>query len=140
MPHGTWEHCPGSPFLFTYRAITFYGSAFQRIRLRKGFITSRDLCRGLRQCPTTLQEQHRHVLTLLEFGLFPFRSPLLGESLSVSFPPPTEMFHFGGLASRLRRQDDSLLRESGFPIRESRDHRLLAPPPGLSQLATPFIA
>jgi hypothetical protein len=40
-------------------------------------------------------------LTLFEFGLFPFRSPLLGEYLTVSFPPGTEMFHFPGLSSRL---------------------------------------
>ena len=30
------------------------------------------------------------------FGLFRFRSPLLTESLSLSFPPVTEMFHFTG--------------------------------------------
>ena len=28
------------------------------------------------------------------FGLFPFRSPLLRESLALSFPRGTEMFHF----------------------------------------------
>ena len=32
----------------------------------------------------------------LRFGLLPFRSPLLRESLSLSFPPLTEMFHFSG--------------------------------------------
>ena len=31
------------------------------------------------------------------------------------------------------------LRRDGFPIRESRDQRMFAPPPGLSQLTTPFI-
>jgi hypothetical protein len=30
------------------------------------------------------------------FGLFRFRSPLLTESISLSFPPVTEMFHFTG--------------------------------------------
>ena len=33
-------------------------------------------------------------LTLLKFRLFPFRSPLLRESLLLSFPLGTEMFHF----------------------------------------------
>ena len=33
------------------------------------------------------------------FRLFPVRSPLLGESRLISFPPGTEMFHFPGLAS-----------------------------------------
>ena len=32
------------------------------------------------------------------FGLFPVRSPLLGESRLISFPPGTEMFHFPGLS------------------------------------------
>ena len=32
------------------------------------------------------------------FGLFPVRSPLLRESLLISFPPGTEMFHFPGFA------------------------------------------
>ncbi len=60
------------------------------------------------------------------FGLFPFRSPLLGvsrESRSLqtnirlkrtrlilfSFPPGTEMFHFPGFASRRRYSADYLL-------------------------------
>jgi hypothetical protein len=38
-------------------------------------------------------------LTYLEFGLFPFRSPLLWESLLLSFPEGTEMFQFPSLAS-----------------------------------------
>ena len=33
------------------------------------------------------------------FGLFPFRSPLLRESLLFSFPPATKMFQFAGLLS-----------------------------------------
>src|SRR5579872_2559844 len=32
------------------------------------------------------------------FGLFRFRSPLLAESLLLSFPPGTEMVHFPGFA------------------------------------------
>ena len=41
-----------------------------------------------------------HDPTLLKekwFRLFPFRSPLLRESLLLSFPPATEMFQFTGL-------------------------------------------
>ena len=33
-------------------------------------------------------------------GLIPVRSPLLGESLLMSFPPATEMFQFAGFAFR----------------------------------------
>ena len=32
-------------------------------------------------------------------GLIPVRSPLLGESLLMSFPPANEMFQFAGFAS-----------------------------------------
>ncbi len=32
-------------------------------------------------------------------GLIRFRSPLLAESLLMSFPPATEMFQFAGFAS-----------------------------------------
>ena len=32
-------------------------------------------------------------------GLFRFRSPLLAESLLMSFPPANEMFQFAGFAS-----------------------------------------
>ena len=34
------------------------------------------------------------------FGLFPFRSPLLRESIFLSFPPVTKMFQFAGLLSQ----------------------------------------
>jgi len=33
------------------------------------------------------------------FGLFRFRSPLLTESLLLSFPPGSEMFQFPGFAT-----------------------------------------
>ena len=38
-------------------------------------------------------------LTYIRFGLFPVRSPLLGESLLFSFPAGTKMFQFPALAS-----------------------------------------
>ena len=56
---------------FTYGAITRYGRTFQTV-----------------------------LLTLLvTTGLFRVRSPLLAESLLMSFPPGTEMFQFPGFAS-----------------------------------------
>ena len=39
----------------------------------------------------------------MRFGLFPVRSPLLGESLLFSCPAGTKMFQFPALASRTRR-------------------------------------
>ena len=72
------------------------------------------------------------------FGLFPVRSPLLGESRLLSFPPGTEMFQFPGLASACA--DPGAHAPVGCPIRKSRDHGLYAAPPGLSQLTTSFVA
>ena len=43
--------------------------------------------------PTTLMQPKPH-----QFGLFPFRSPLLRKSLLFSFPPATEMFQLAGFA------------------------------------------
>ena len=74
----------------------------------------------------------------VRFGLFPVRSPLLGESRLLSFPPGNEMFQFPGLASACA--DNAARAALGFPIRTSRDHGLCAAPPRLSQLTTSFIA
>jgi hypothetical protein len=45
--------------------------------------------------PATRTRLHRPGL-----GWIPFRSPLLGESRLISFPPGTEMFQFPGLSRR----------------------------------------
>jgi hypothetical protein len=81
-------------------------------------------------------------LTSLWFGLFPFRSPLLGESRLISIPAGTEMFHFPAWASRVLCIQTRIggIHRLGFPIRTSADHGLLAASRGLSQLATSFIA
>ena len=44
--------------------------------------------------PTTPVTQRLPALTRHRFSLFPFRSPLLRESLLLSLPAGTEMFHF----------------------------------------------
>jgi len=49
-------------------------------------------------------------------GLVPFRSPLLGESRLMSFPPATEMFQFAGFASIL--QQDRYRLRGGLPHSE----------------------
>ncbi len=54
-----------------------------------------------------------HALARCEFGLFPVRSPLLGESRLFSFPPGTEMVQFPG--SRFIS-----------PMNSGRDHRSLS--------------
>ena len=44
-----------------------------------------------------------HALRRHWFGLFPVRSPLLGESLLFSFPAGTKMFQFPALAPYIRK-------------------------------------
>ena len=72
-----------------------------------------------------------------------FRSPLLTASISLSFPPLTEMFHFSG--SRVHNPMcsgyvNSPCRLLGYPIRIPPDLRSLATPRGFSQLAASFFA
>ncbi len=69
---------------------------FHGIRLRNGFVTPRGVRGLLRLCPTTPLPQRPRASTRQRFRLFPFRSPLLRESMSLSFPPGTEMFQFPG--------------------------------------------
>ena len=84
-----------------------------------------------------------HMVETTWFGLFPFRSPLLWESRLISFPPGTEMFHFPGSASSTLWIHVEIP-EHNFrwvpPFRDPRIKGCLAPPRGLSQLATSFFA
>ena len=81
---------------------------------------------------------------LLTTGLLRFRSPLLAESLLMSFPPGTEMFQFPGFASQTYEFSLGYSLRSGFPHSDIRGstiarisprlfaachvlHRLLAP-------------
>src|SRR4028119_731026 len=48
------------------------------------------------------------------FRLFPLRSPLLGESLLISFPPATKMFQFTGLAHTCLYIQQAVLRVAPF--------------------------
>jgi hypothetical protein len=79
----------GGRSVFVYRAITFFGLTFQRGS------TNRRLCnsptapvRGLMGPTTPLWQRHR-ALTPQRFGLIPFRSPLLRDSLLFSLPRGT---------------------------------------------------
>ena len=78
----------------------------------------------------------------LDFGLFRFRSPLLTESHSLSFPPLTEMFHFSGCRSAwtMNSSRSHWVHQWGFPIRRSPGQRLLPSHRGLSQVTASFIA
>ena len=72
------------------------------------------------------------------FGLFPVRSPLLGESLLFSLPTGTKMFQFPAFASVIDGWHAFSM--PGCPIRISADQGSFAPPRGFSQLITSFVA
>jgi hypothetical protein len=72
------QELPRRASVFGYGPFTLYGAIFHSLLL-----TSTLPQRG----PTTPGVNSR-------FGLFRFRSPLLTESFSLSFPLVTEMFHF----------------------------------------------
>ena len=75
---------------FAYGTITLYGCSFQKPSAMTWFVT-------FRVSPKTAPQPRRNLFQ--RFGLFPFRSPLLGESLLISVPGGTEMFHFPPFAS-----------------------------------------
>ena len=84
----------------------------------------------VRHCgPTTPAAPKRR-----RFGLFPGRSPLLGESLLFSLPAGTKMFQFPAFASRSLR--DAAFRRRVVPFGDLR----VKPNRRLSQLPTSFIA
>ena len=108
--------------VFDYRTFTSYGAIFQLLHLTR----TNDL---------TLS---RNPLYLIEFRLVPFRSPLLRESLLLSFPLVTKMFQFTrfALSSLLNSRSSS----RSFLIRVFSDQNLLPVPRNISSVATPFIA
>ncbi len=74
----TWDTARVSN-VFDYRSFTFYGQTFQIVRL--------TLINLMLQSRNPDPQADR-------FRLFRFRSPLLTQSLLISSPSGTEMFHF----------------------------------------------
>jgi hypothetical protein len=103
VPHGTRVLGPGSLRLFTYRPFTFFGSAFQLLRLNRRFVSSRRGCTLVQPSPSTPLVQRMQTSPYSRFRLFPFRSPLLRESFLLSLPAGTKMFQFPAFASAFRR-------------------------------------
>ena len=75
--------------------------------------------------PITPAHASRH----RRFGLFPVRSPLLGESFLLSFPAGTKMFQFPAFASRNPR--DVGIAPDGLPHSDIRGSRGICPSPRL---------
>ena len=127
---------------FAYAAIMLYGGTFLNTSATDW------LCNFPGRLPPSQSESHDPLkatpagLTLSGFRLLRVRSPLLAESLLLSFPPGTEMVHFPGFALTALCVQAAVTSYNwpGSPIRRSRGHGLFAPRPGLSQLTTSFIA
>ena len=83
VPRGT-QGIPRAHRSFTYGPLTLCGEPFQVLLLL--------LC-------VPLWGPYNPRFRKTGFGLIRVRSPLLAESLLISFPPGTEMFQFPGFAS-----------------------------------------
>ena len=122
-----------------YRLCRFFPKASS---MRTVFDTL-NIRQNVRSGPTTPQLQRLPAITQLWFGLFRFRSPLLTESLLVSLPVGTEMFHFPTFpltALYIQAEVTGLCPQLGFPIQTSPGNSVwLATPRGLSQPPTSFI-
>ena len=116
---------PRSQFGFAYGGVTRSAAPFQMLPLPHWFLTPRCSCRSNR---LVLQPPSSNAcrLALDGFGLVPVRSPLLGESRLISFPPGTEMVQFPGFALC-----SPAFPGLGFPIRKSPCRRSLASSTGL---------
>lgn len=79
-----------------------------------------------------------HISRRIQFRLFPFRSPLLGKSQLISVPRGTKMLQFPRFD--LHHLCSGVSIKDRIPIRTSRDHRIRAPTPSLSQLVTSFVS
>ena len=121
MSLSTWDTISDGD-VFDYGTFTHYGAVFNLLHLTKDILYTK--------CPSTLY--------YLEFRLIPVRSPLLRESLLLSFPLVTKMFQFTrfALSSLLYSRSSS----RSFLIRVFSDQNLLPVPRNISLVATPFIA
>ena len=128
---------------FSYEAFTLCGMSFQTVSLNQIFCNSLISLHPYPRGPSTPYMQRVQAITHIWFGLFPVRSPLLGKSHLISFPPGTKMFQFPGsrfscpIYSGRDNRGSPLL---GSPIRISTDLCLLAAPRGVSPLAASFFA
>ena len=127
---------------FVYRALTCCGATFQNASTRQQICNSVKGLAPLPLAPTTPNWQRRKALPPARFGLFPFRSPLLRESLLLSSPRGTEMFQFPRfplpalcVQTGVTLHDECRVSPFGYP----RIKAWSAAPRGFSQPPTSFI-
>jgi hypothetical protein len=127
---------------FAYGALTRCGATFQGASARHQIGNSVKGLVPLRSGPTTPNWQRHQALPPARFGLFPFRSPLLRESLLLSSPRGTEMFQFPRfplpalcVQTGVTPHDGRRVSPFGYPRIEAWS----AAPRGFSQPPTSFI-
>ena len=130
----------GRLIAFAYKALTFCGPTFQTVRLEISFLTPWHSSQFCQSDPTTPSLQRLRPITQQRFRLFRVRSPLLTESLrflvlgllrcfsSPTYPRMAMDSPYG----------DSVLTETGFPIRESSGQSVFAAHRRVSPLTAPF--
>ena len=127
---------------FVYRGITFCAGPFAWPSTTTNICNSLWIRQNPQLCPTTPNRQRLAAITSIRFGLFRVRSPLLTESLLLSLPVGTEMFHFPTfppcalcVQALVTGHYPSWVSPFGHPRITAR----LAAPRGLSQPPTSFI-
>ena len=127
---------------FVYGALTRCGALFQYASTTQRFCNSVTVLVHRPSSPTTPQWQRHQALTPLRFGLIPFRSPLLRESLLLSVPRVTEMFQFTQFPLPALCVQTGVTPHDGCrvsPFGHPRINAWSAAPRGLSQPPTSFI-
>ena len=125
-----------------YGALTLFRRPSQAVPLRGRFMTAGGGCGPLASRPATPARKRPHAVTRAPVWAGPV-SLAATPGISVDFSssgyldvsvPPVASWRpiYSGAGS-------GTLPPLGSPIRESRDRRPFAPPPGLSQLAAPFV-
>jgi hypothetical protein len=126
---------------FVYGTIALCGARFHVLRLSTDLVTPAGR-RTSRADALQPPAGNACALAPARFGLIPFRSPLLGESRLISFPPGTEMFQFPGLPLPrlyIQRGVTPHYQRWVSPFGNPRVTGYSAPHRGLSQPFTPFI-
>ncbi len=131
---------PRVAYSFTYGAITLFGRSFQNVLLDSLYSCAISILHLV--APTTPHTQRIEAYTCIRFGLFPLRSPLLGESIFLSLPEGTKMFQFASFAhiSYIFRYVYRTFCAMGCPIRILTDLHLLTASRDFSQSTASFVA
>ncbi len=141
MLRATRENRQKRLLLFVYGTITLYGGPSQNLRLKNSFVTFPPVSSPERLLPATPRRQRLEALTPARFWLFPFRSPLLGESRLISVPQGTKMFQFPWYSLRhIKCRIPGHYSGRVSPFGNPRICACLTTPRGLSQPTTSFIA